>query len=161
MKLTIELVPRPCWYFNLRSELTTEEWDALRRSTYKRAGYKCEICGSTGDKHPVECHEIWEYNDENKIQTLRGLIALCPMCHSCKHIGRSAMVGKRGECVAHMRMINKWSTEDTEWYIHDTFRIWKERSRHEWTLNLHYLDVLRAEIKGGNHEIQKTGRKFC
>jgi hypothetical protein len=34
-------------------------------------------------KHKVinimECHEIWEYNDEDKIQKLIGLISLCPI----------------------------------------------------------------------------------
>jgi hypothetical protein len=49
-----------------------------------------EICKETGKtqgyKHNVECHEIWEYNDEDKIQKLIGLISLCPICHLTKNI---------------------------------------------------------------------------
>jgi hypothetical protein len=44
------------------------------------ANNKCEICKETGKtqgyKHNVECHEIWIYNDEDKIQKLIGLISL-------------------------------------------------------------------------------------
>ena len=38
-------------------------------------------------------HEIWHYDDENFVQTLIGLIALCPSCHKSKHYGRAINVG--------------------------------------------------------------------
>ena len=71
MKLTIELVPSTAWYSNVRSNVTSSQWDVLRKECYKNAGYKCEVCGGKGPKHPVECHEIWEYNDESFTQTLK------------------------------------------------------------------------------------------
>src|SRR5688500_8134041 len=46
--LTVELVPRTCWFSNLRSELSQDEWDRLRRSVYERAGNRCEVCGGKG-----------------------------------------------------------------------------------------------------------------
>ena len=84
MKLTVELVPRSLWGINLRSELPKSKWDKLRKATYKKANFVCEICGGVGRKWPVECHEIWHYDDENKVQRLDGLIALCPPCHQVK-----------------------------------------------------------------------------
>ena len=68
MKLTIELVPKTAWFSNLRSILARAAWDKLRKESYKNAAHKCEICGGYGKKHPVECHEIWEYDDKNHIQ---------------------------------------------------------------------------------------------
>ncbi len=66
-QLTVELVPRTCWFSNLRSELSKEEWDRLRRPVFERAGNRCEVCGGKGTQHPVECHEVWEYDDERLV----------------------------------------------------------------------------------------------
>ena len=68
--LTVELVPKTAWYKNLRSELPEGKWDQLRKHSYRLAEYKCEICTGKGDKWPVECHEIWDYDDVNHIQKL-------------------------------------------------------------------------------------------
>jgi len=72
--LTIELVPKGQWGSNLRSELSTKDWDTLRRESYHLASYKCEVCGGVGPRHPVECHEIWHYDDAYHVQRLDGLI---------------------------------------------------------------------------------------
>ena len=85
--LTIELVPSTCWFSNVRDHVSKSIWDKLRKATYRQSNYRCEICGDRGSKHPVECHEIWHYDDDKYIQTLTGLTALCPDCHRVKHIG--------------------------------------------------------------------------
>jgi hypothetical protein len=63
-KLSIELVPQTCWFSNVRDHVDQKTWDILRKDTYKKANYKCEICGGVGSKHPVECHEIWDYYEK-------------------------------------------------------------------------------------------------
>jgi len=138
--LTVELVPSPVWYVNLRSELTKAEWDHVRKWCYKRANYTCEVCGGKGPKWPVECHEIWEFNDEEKTQTLKGVIALCPDCHQVKHIG---LAGKRGEGVKaqnHLAKVNGWTTKQTRKYIKEAFEIWEERSEHDWKVDISWVD---------------------
>ena len=101
-KLTIELVPSTCHYSNVRSTVTTAEWDKIRFISYEAANNKCEICKETGKtqgyKHNVECHEIWNYNDETHTQTLVGLVSLCPNCHQVKHIGRAIAMGRQEIC---------------------------------------------------------------
>src|SRR5437588_2921912 len=92
--LTVELVPSTCWFSNLRSELDKDDWDRLRHAVYERAGNYCEVCGQRGAQHPVECHEVWEYDDEHSVQRLSGLIALCPACHEAKHMGRASSMGR-------------------------------------------------------------------
>lgn len=44
-KLTIELVPGTSFFNNVRSAVTTSEWNVIKKKCYKKAGYKCEICG--------------------------------------------------------------------------------------------------------------------
>lgn len=36
-------------------------------------------------KPRLECHEVWEYDEENSIQRLSKLLALCTPCHRVKH----------------------------------------------------------------------------
>lgn len=139
-KLTVELVPKTVWFKNLRSELSQEEWDKLRKTTYKAAGYKCEVCGGKGPKWPVDAHEIWEYDDENKIQKLLGLTALCPSCHSCKHIGLAQVKGNYERARKHLAKVNGWSEEDAEHYIQAQFEIWAWRSEFDWKLDLSWLE---------------------
>ena len=142
MKLTIELVPKNLWGKNLRSLVPKEKWDTLRRGCYKKARYICEVCGGLGDEWPVECHEIWKYNDKTHVQRLAGLIALCPACHEVKHIGRSRAVGKGEEAFAHLGKVNGWRAARTRDYVDQAFLDWRNRSRHEWQLDLSWLDKL-------------------
>ncbi len=137
--LTVELVPQTCWYFNVRSKVSKQDWDKLRRYSYQQAGNRCEICGGVGHQHPVECHEIWHYNDEQHIQRLIGLIALCPSCHEVKHMGYSNTQGRGDIAVAHLAHVNGWSVQEAEEYVEQCFETWLERSRHQGTLNISYL----------------------
>jgi hypothetical protein len=50
MKLTIELVPKTSWYSNVRSNVSKDEWDKIKKKCYIKANYKCEICNGIGDK---------------------------------------------------------------------------------------------------------------
>ncbi len=140
MKLTIELVPSTAWYSNVRSNVTTTEWDVLRKECYKKAGYKCEVCAGKGPNHPVECHEIWEYDDDACTQTLEGLIALCPDCHSTKHFGFARVSGKEKEAKLHLMKVNDLTEEQADKYIEEVFMIWEQRSKYDWTLDISFLN---------------------
>lgn len=137
--LTVELVPSTAWGANLRSELPKKDWDKLRKAQYANAGNRCEICGGKGRKHPVECHEIWDYNDKTHVQTLTGLIALCPPCHRVKHLGFAFVKGRGQEAIAHLMKVNGWSPEDTQHYVEAVFEEHARRSKHRWTLDLEWL----------------------
>jgi hypothetical protein len=144
MKLTIELVPSTCWYTNVRSNVSPERWDEIRKKSYKLANNVCEICGengrSQGVKHFVECHEIWEYDDVNHIQKLVGLISLCPNCHKVKHPGLAQMKGEHEKVVTQLMNVNHIKRGKADEYIRESFNIWNERSKFEWTIDISYID---------------------
>tara|TARA_B100000497_G_C7504352_1_gene307683 strand:+ start:221 stop:670 length:450 start_codon:yes stop_codon:yes gene_type:complete len=144
MKLSIELVPKSSWYSNVRSNVTKSEWDVIRKKSYKKANYKCEICGDVGTNqgynHPVECHEIWNYNDKTKTQTLTGLVSLCPNCHKVKHPGLAQMKGELNIVVNQLMKVNDMSIKEAMSYLTDSFDIWRERSKHDWKLDISYLE---------------------
>lgn len=148
-RLTIELVPSPQWEDNLRSHLTEREWDSLRNACYTRAGSRCEVCGGRGRKHPVECHEIWQFDDSWGVQTLLGLVALCPDCHKVKHIGFAASRGPQtlARALNHLMRVNQWPEDLTEAYVAKMFEIWRHRSRRKWKLNLSWLDNAKQYIE--------------
>lgn len=167
-KLLIELVPTTCHYSNVRTTVTKKDWDKIRFISYEQANNKCEICGGTGKKqgynHNVECHEIWEYDDENKIQKLVGLISLCPTCHQVKHIGRAIAIGKHKQAYAQLMRVNKWTQQQVELHILESFEIHKERSKHQWDLDISILAEEPYNIKLKNtttriFEVKKFKKK--
>lgn len=137
--LTVELVPSSNWRNNVRS-VYKNDWDWIRRLSYKKAGYKCEICGGVGKRHPVECHEIWEYYPDKQIQKLMGLISLCPSCHKVKHTGLAMINGEDDLVISQITKVNGWTKADAEKYIDEAFQIHAVLSQLEWTLDLSYLD---------------------
>ncbi|KKM07953.1 hypothetical protein LCGC14_1728810 [marine sediment metagenome] len=136
IKLTAELIPKTSWYNNVRSNVPRSEWDKIRKQVYAEAKYVCKICNGVGKKHPVECHEIWQYDEKKHIQKLVGMIALCPACHCVKHLGRARAVGIFHLAIEHLMKINDWDYIEAKKYTDDVFEEWKRRSQHNWKLDL-------------------------
>lgn len=145
--LTVELVPQSCWFSNVRDHVSKNIWDKLRKETYKQSNYRCEICGGRGKQHPVECHEIWHYDDKKYIQTLKGLTALCPDCHRVKHIGLAQLQGYGEQSIAHLSKVNGWSRSQTSTYLEKVWDIWQERSCHDWSLDFSWLESHDIKIQ--------------
>jgi len=156
-RLTIELVPRGSWRCNLRAVLTQAQWNRVRRQAYRRAGYLCEICDGRGERHPVEAHEQWGYDEMHQVQRLAGVIALCPACHEVKHFGRACAKG-RGEVAArHIEQVNGWTRPMTEAYVEACMEEWARRSRLLWTIDISYLSryLARDELVALDRRLQE------
>ena len=139
-ELTIELVPSTCWFSNVRSEVSRGIWDKIRRKAYRKANYLCEICGGKGEKWPVECHEIWKYIDKTHTQNLIGFIALCPSCHKVKHLVRTTAMGGFEEACDHLKAVNNWDDSKIADYIQTVFKTYDDRSLHNWTIDISYIE---------------------
>jgi hypothetical protein len=138
-RLTVELVPSTGWYTNVRSNVSKAVWDRLRRRVAAEAGQRCEICGGRGRRWPVECHEVWHYDDATKVQRLERLVALCPACHEVKHAGLASKRGRLDAVVEHLAEVNGWTADDAGLYLEAAFETWAARSRHQWTLDISVL----------------------
>lgn len=139
LKLQIELVPDKCWFSNVRSNVTPRDWDNIRKRVYQEAGYKCEICGGVGAKHPVECHEIWSYDDIRHLQKLEKFQALCPPCHEVKHFGFASIRGFRDRALKRFMRINDISLDTAEALIGAAYFQWQNRSDITWGLDIDLL----------------------
>lgn len=156
-RLSIELVPSSCWFSNLRSLLTEEEWKDLKRRTFGAAGRTCLICRGRGEKWPVECHEVWGYRDGASEQFLERLLALCPDCHEAKHPGMASIEGRAEEALAHLARLNGWSLNAAQHYTALAFKEWQERSRKKWTIEVSLLHEYGFSDKR-IQEIEEAGR---
>ena len=137
--LPIELVPGPCWEFNLRLLLPPEGWELCKRFVRRRSGDRCEVCGGRGRKWPVECHEVWGYDDDRHVQHLRGLVALCPDCHAAKHPGFAGTQGRLEQTLSHYARVNGVSTAQARRDYTAAMATFEERSRHDWDLDISWL----------------------
>lgn len=138
-KLSVELVPRTCWFSNVRERVSRQEWDRIRSQAYQNAGRRCEVCGGRGSKHPVECHEVWEYDEAVGVQRLVRMIALCPACHEVKHIGLAGIKGRGDVARAHLAAVNGWTAAVASRYVDEAFAVWSARSGRAWSLDVSAL----------------------
>ena len=147
MKLQLNLIPSSCFYTNVRSILTKQQWDIVKSQVYAKAYYICEICQGVGPKHPVEAHEVFSFDNKTLIQKLEKMIALCPSCHQCAHFGLAELQGKRKQALSHLMKINKISNKQAEKYIKDCFMEWALRSKYSWKLDVSHLSEYGINIK--------------
>jgi len=122
--------------------LSKTQWDSLRKSAYKKANWKCEICGKGNTR--MEAHEIWDYDDEENIQSLKGIICLCEQCHKVKHFGRTQTLGKeeKDKAIQHMMKVNGWTFGRTFKHIGESVVQWNKRECFEWEINIDKLKDL-------------------
>lgn len=48
--LFVDLVPASCWFTNVRSCVSQQDWEQLRRMITRRAKHRCEACGRGEDR---------------------------------------------------------------------------------------------------------------
>ena len=134
-RLSIELVPKPCWSLSLCNRLVKSAWDELREEVFRKAGQRCEIRGGAG---PLHCHEICKYDDLRHSQKLIGLIAICKLCHRVKHLGHASILAEQGiisldRVARHYMKVNHVRRAEYDADVEMAFARWKIRSQHEWS----------------------------
>jgi len=139
--LFIGLVPRSCWFDNVRSHVSADQWTLLKKRTFRDAGWRCEICRGVGPEWPVECHEVWNYDDATHTQRLERLVALCPDCHRVKHMGLANVRQQSVEATAHLALVNGWSYAKARQHVDEAFELWARRSRESWALDISYIEA--------------------
>ena len=161
--LEISLTPRTTWYDNVRTRVSRDEWNAIR------AYFKKPSCAYCGYKGMLFTHEVWKYDDVNHIQRLVGFLSICGLCHAVKHLGLAGLMAKRGDLdyqrlIGHYCVVNECTREDFLRDREEAFKLWEERSKFEWTIDVSYLDLLnivgvRAWMKEHPTEVARVKEK--
>ncbi|MFF4168894.1 DUF5710 domain-containing protein [Streptomyces sp. NPDC001744] len=140
--LFVDLVPRTCWFTNVRSCVAPADWERLRRMITGRAGRRCEACGAGEDREArrwLEAHERWTFDGTTRVQALRRLICLCTDCHTVTHFGLAQVRGLEDRALAHLRKVTGMSEAQAREHVDVAFEVWERRSRYDWELDLGIL----------------------
>src|SRR5512146_3182184 len=140
--LFVDLVPSSCWFTNVRSCVSEQDWERLRRMIVSRAGQRCEICGRQADRTAgrwLEAHERWAYDAVTSVQALRRLICVCTDCHQTTHFGLATIKGRDVEALDHFCAVTRLSRRDAELHIEAAFEAWHALSLTTWDLDLGIL----------------------
>ena len=133
-----DMLPTTSWEANLRTILSESEWDRLRKFCYQAAGNTCIACGSRGEPH-VEAHEAWRFDEKTGVQTLRGLLCLCPTCHKAKHLGFANRIGRLPQVLDRLMWLNDWDEATLTQELAKVEARQEELSQRTWTLDLAFL----------------------
>lgn len=140
--LFVDLVPRTCWFTNVRSCVAPKDWERLRRMITERAGQRCEACGATADREAkrwLEAHERWTFDEAARTQTLKRLICLCTDCHTVTHFGLAQVRGVEAQAFAHLVTVTGMTETQARRHVRDAFALWEKRSALTWSLDLGML----------------------
>jgi hypothetical protein len=132
--LFVDLIPRSCWFTNVRSCIAPEDWTRLSVGIRQRAGNRCEICSADGI---MEAHERWDYRPDGT-QVLKRLVSVCSPCHQVTHFGLSQLRGLEEECAAHWAQVNPGVDFDA--HVEQAFALWAVRNRRAWALDLSIIE---------------------
>ena len=138
-KLKLDNIPKNCIGSDLRQVLSEYEWKHLRDMTHEEAGHKCSACGGVGDKHPVELHEVYEFNRHVNSQKLVGLISLCPSCHMGKHLSWAEKLGIYYETIEHICTVNQWTMAEFHRHYQHSLDVTEDLEKNEWNLDLTWI----------------------
>ena len=157
-------MPLTCWYSNVRNNVSHTVWRAIARQVASEYNNRCGVCGGRGDRHPVECHEEWSYKhgvsdtgEKRYVQTLEGMIALCPMCHKVKHIGFAHEQGLLHEAIGQLMFVNQWDEDQVSSYLRLVWETWHARNEVIWDLDISALS--RYGVRPDGSEIQKASSR--
>jgi hypothetical protein len=137
--LFVDLVPRSCWFTNVRTCVSQQDWERLRRMILRRAGHACEACGAKEDRVArrwLEAHERWSYDEHAGVQTLRRLICLCSPCHLVTHFGHANVTGQTDKAFTHLCAVTGMTQAQAWNHVRTAEELWIERSRRVWGLDL-------------------------
>lgn len=137
--LTVEAFPADLApSVNLSASLSGTAWERLAQRTYAQADHRCEVTGGVGSAWPVECQEVWEFDDKAHVLRLIGMTALAPEVHLAKHIVQ--LQGQpRSDALQTLQHVNLWREEDAEIYLKGVAEQARQRSQHGWQLDLAWL----------------------
>jgi hypothetical protein len=105
------LLPYTLHGVNPRTIMGQTSWNKIKKVKQKEADHHCQICDRyvahvIGDY--LECHEVYEIDEEKYEFKLIDIVAICNTCHSFIHFGRTTILYNEGKI-----------TEDRYYEIYD------------------------------------------
>jgi hypothetical protein len=147
LKLSLEPVPPHFLVCQLENAYIQRGLGQNSEGHQAKYKYRCAICGAKGR---LNCREIWEYYEKERIQRLVGFVPLCGLCDQVTHIDLAGVQASEGnldyeKAVEHFMKVNDCDRSIFERHKEDAFRKWGKRSKDEWTADLgQYKSMVEA-----------------
>ena len=146
--LSLDLIPSTCWFTNVRSCVSRDDWKRIAMGVKRRANKVCELCGTKADpaqKLYLDAHERFEYVDG--VQILRRLVCACTRCHLSLHYGHARATGQEDDAREWLAHVNQWDKAQVDAAVDAAFAVWAQRSRQEWTLDLSIIESAAVVVR--------------
>lgn len=158
-KIRFEFIPPKQNFRNVRSALqftyqSFEPWKEIRDWIEQKNDGVCCVCGGVSQDHDekkttaTECHEVWHYNEQTKVQKLARLMPLCCRCHSIVHLSMhfkdKALTEKLLQDYAE---INNVSLDQAYEDLDFAYRERKRRADFEYVLDLKLINKLNLNYE--------------
>lgn len=96
------------------------------------------ICGAPAKR--LEAHEQWSYDEQNHIQKLENVVAVCKSCHEVIHIGRTQLTGGEERASEHFMKVNGCTYAEYRKALGEANAAHRRRNLvPEWKLDLSWL----------------------
>lgn len=157
----VDLIPSSSWCASLANMLTGSSWKVVRDVATARAG-ACEECGAMGV--PLECHEIWSYDEGVGTQKLCELRSVCGHCHETHHLGLASVRGRYPQTMLRLAALNRLMPHEIAEYETEVFSRFERRSSMAWRLDLSMmagnpLSLKKAFLSEQEGRISGSGRQ--
>ena len=179
--LVPESIPKPLWGKSLshrEAKLCSYSlWKRIKRNVISYYKRRCSYCGfelgDTGRPRRGElfCHEVWEYDDINRVQKLVDFRTACVNCNDVLHLGRLNILLQQGlvtedrhtEIIKHLYQVNgivlRIQEDIYQAELRGLVTLFNIRSSYtDWSQDFSKLDILSSKF--GVLEEIRTEEKF-
>lgn len=140
---SINLVPKPLHFRNLRKILTQTQWDKIRKQLIAEHGNTCQVCKA--DVKKVSAHEEWEYDTTSTpaVSRLTGITLSCWHCHAVEHFLNTGLLVQSGrltqqaldDTMAHFCRLNRVGLNEFEAHLAEAYAEWERLNALEWVID--------------------------
>lgn len=142
--LYVDLIPRGSFTLNLRGVLSGEDWTRISKGVHIRAGGVCECCGAKSVGRNLDTHERFHF--DGGVQRLVCLVGMCRKCHLSTHFGFAKVRGLGEDALLHLMYVRGWNRCEAENHVMEAFRVWEERSKRSWRVDLSLIPALSGVV---------------
>jgi len=92
------------------------------------------VCCDAESGSALNCHELWDYDDEHGTATLVGLRMQCRNCDSAVHMGRAVKRGFGNAAIAQLVKVNVIGPREAKMLYRGAMDEWRRRNKKQWRI---------------------------
>ena len=132
LKLMPHLIPKPLFRKSAANLLSRSAWGRIKADTLEVAHHTCQACDDADNA--LDCHEMWDYDEERGTATLIGLRMQCEDCHLAVHMGLAVKTGRGNAALTQLMKVNGIDASQAKALYHNAMDEWRRRNKIKWRI---------------------------